>query len=263
MKNLLAIAALAAASAACAQSIVVPVTVTNEILTVNQDGKVSKEGFLGTVTDLAQLQAATEIAAAKAETADKVYADTTNLLHDVAQQLVNRNAVVFRRYFMDAFTAAIVIGPDDKCIITGFEKSPDSEQTETGRVKYVVRYGCTADVISLRNIFRINSDLNRQEWTELGDAYVGQVESEPGTYTDPRSQDVYNHLYKVTLSLPQEVAQFVVLNVPYQYADTDGATVLIRGGVKDGLTTTIHDGNLAYGVTGGFVTSVHQTEPNE
>lgn len=256
--------ALIAAIAASA-SFADPVSVTNEILTVNQNGEISKPGILGTVSDVARLQAETRIAAAKAEEADKVYADTTNLLHDVAQQLVNRNAVVYRRYFMDAFTAAVIIGDDDRCAIYGWEKAPASAQDEPGRVKWYCHYGCTADILSMKGIFKTNSDLtvSRKEWEYLDEGYVSDIQTEPGPYTDPVSHDVYDNCYRATVSIPDGISQFLIISIPNQQADTDGATVLVYGGQKDGITTVIHDGNLAYEVTGGYVTGVHETEPNE
>lgn len=240
-----------------------PVAVTNELLTVDQNGNPSVPGVLGTASELARLQAQTEIAAAAARAAENVYKDTTNLLHDVAAQLVNRNAVVYRRYFMDAFTAAIIIGDDDKCVIYGWTKLPDAQQTDVGRVKFHCHYGCTADILSMKGIFKTNSDVttSRKEWGYLSEDYVTDIITDPdkSSYTD-KDGNQYDHCYRATVSIPEEIAHFLIISIPSRQADSDGATVMLYGGATGGINAVIPDGTIGYEVVGGLVVGV--TEAN-
>ena len=254
MKTLIASLALAVSSAFAG------VPVTNELLTVNEKNEVSVPGVLGTVSDVARLQAATEIAAAQAATAAQVYEDTTNLLNDVARQLVNRNAVVYRKYFLDAFTAALIIDPSkDKDDIYGFTVAPSSEQTVPGSQVCYCYYGCTADILNLRGIFKSNSDLtvSREEWLYLDASMVLDVSVDPDKdpYVD-EDGNRFEHCYRAKLAIPNGIMGFMIINIEGQAADSDGATLLLYGGVKDGVTGTIHDGQLAYELVGGLCVGV-------
>lgn len=258
-KHLIALLAAAAAFVSFADGVVV----TNELLLIDQNGNPSVPGVLGTASEMARLQAEMRIAAAEAANAEAVYAQTTNLLEDVAKQLVNRNAVVYRKYFMDAFTAALIIGDDDKCVITGWEKLPDAQQDDPARVKYYCHYACTADILALKGIFKTNSDLtvDRKEWEYLDESYVTDLITDPArsSYTD-KDGNLYEHCYRATVSIPAEAAHFLVINIKNQSADTDGATVLIYGGAAGGINAVIPSGSLGYTITGGYVTGV--TEAN-
>jgi len=257
MKKMLLFAAIAASLVAVA----VPVSVTNEVLTVDQNGIPSVPGVLGTVSDLARLQAATEIAAAQAASAESVYAATTQLLSQVAKEFIDRNVVVYRKYYMDAFTATIIIGDDDKCAIYGWQTLPSAQQDQPGRVKYKCSYACTADILSITGIFKSNSNVtsNRADWAYLDSQYVTDVTTDPSrsTFTD-KDGNVYNYCYQATVSIPSEIAHFVVINIPNQSADSDGSTVVIYGGVKDGINTTIVDGTMAYDIVGGLVVGARE-----
>lgn len=259
MKKTLALLAALAAFASFADG----VAVTNELLTIDQNGNPSVPGVLGTASEMAWLQAEMRIAAAEAANAEAVYAQTTNLLEDVAKQLVNRNAVVYRRYFMDAFTAALIIGDDDKCVITGWTECPAAMQDDPDRKKYYCHYACTADILALKGIFKTNSDLtvSRKEWEYLDEGYVTDVITDPtrSSYTD-KDGNLYEHCYRATVSIPADVAHFLVINIPNQSADTDGATVLIYGGAAGGINAVIPAGDLGYVITGGYCTGV--TEAN-
>lgn len=259
MKHILAFLAVIAALVSFADS----VATTNELLTVDQNGNPSVPGVLGTASEMARLQAEMRIAAAEAAAAEKVYSDTTNLLSDVAKQLVNRNAVVYRKYFMDAFTAAIIIGDDDKCTITGWDECPAAMQDEPGRKKFYCHYACTADILALKGIFKTNSDLtvSRKEWEYLDESYVTDIITDPdrSRYTD-KDGNVYDNCYRATVSIPDEIGHFLIINIPNQQADSDGSTVLLYGGVTGGINAVIPDGNLGYEVVGGLVVGV--TEAN-
>ena len=70
---------------------------TNEYLTVDQDGNLSHSSIVATVSDIATSAARAEIAAAKANAAAAAAGEATNALMSVAQELTDRELVIYRQ----------------------------------------------------------------------------------------------------------------------------------------------------------------------
>ncbi len=238
------------------------VTVTNEVLTVDQDDNPSVLGVLGTASDVAKLQAQTELNAASAKAAEDTYEQTTNLLADVAAELTAGRTVVYRRYFLDSFTAAVLLDPTvDKVAIYGWEKLPDSGQTVSGRVLWYLYFGCTQDISALTPQVKTVSTLDTKDsegnlpWAFLDEAYVTGYTPMTGTWTDTDG-NTYSNLYRLTVSVPDDDKGFFVVYVNGNATDTTGDTLTIVGGVKGGVTQDVTAGSLTFHVTGGLVTGV-------
>ena len=255
-----------AASLAIAET--VPVSVTNELLTVNEKNEVSVPGVLATVSDLAEIQAQTEINAAKAEVAEEVYDDATNLLASVSKQLLAQHTVVYRKYFLESFTSVVLINAaTDKVAIYSWTSCPGTTCTDTacthaaipsGKVRYHIRFGCTVDISSITPRVKSASTLNNTaiaSWDYLDDQYVSGYRSISGSYTDGDG-NVYNNLYYLQVLIPDTTAQFCVISLPEGTADSDGSTLVVQGGINGGITQTVTAGNLTITVTGGIITGV-------
>lgn len=234
------------------------VSVTNELLTVDQNNNPSVPGVLGTVSDLARLEAQTELNAAAAVVAENTYQQATNLLDEVAAEIAAERTVVYRKYFLDSFTAAVIVDPSvDKVGIYGWEKLPDAEQTTAGRVKWYMYFGCTTDISSITPQVKSASNLasGTAGFQFLDSQYVTDYLPMSGTWTD-RDGNVYGHLYRITVSIPSEQAHFCILYVSGDAPGGSGDTLTAVGGFTGGITTNAVSGNLTFRISGGLCTGV-------
>lgn len=238
------------------------VSVTNELLTVDQNNNPSVPGVLGTISDLARLEARTEINEASARAAEQTYDQATNLLDSVAKQLGSSRPVVYRRFFLDSFTAVVVLDPAvDKVVIYGWDKLPDSEQNQPGRQKWYCYFGCTADISTLTPQIKTTNDLSvpKSSWAFLADQYVTGFTPMSGSYTD-RDGNTMNNLYRLTVSIPEEQARFVIVYIDADSGEGTGATMLAVGGINGCTSTNVISGSLRFEITGGLWTGVTNVE---
>jgi len=254
MKRILIVSCLSVGLAAALFG--TPVAVTNELLTVDQNNVPSVTNVLGTVSDLAKLQAQTEINAAAAVVAEGVYDQATNLLDEVAKEITAEKVTVYRRYFLDSFTAVVVIDPAvDKVSIYDWVRLPDAEQTESGRVKWYMYFGCTTDMSTIMPQVKVANTLSggTAGFTFLDAQYVTGYVPITGTYSDGDG-NTFSHLYRVTVSIPQESSHFCILYVDCSAAGGSGDTLTAVGGFTGGITGVYTNGNLETTYTGGLVT---------
>lgn len=234
------------------------VVVTNELLTVDQNNVPSVTNVLGTVSDLARLQAQTELNAAAASVAEDTYDQATNLLDTVASEIAAERTVVYRKYFLDSFTAAVVVDPAvDKVGIYGWEKLPNEQQTEDGRAKWYMYYGCTVDIGSITPVVKSASDLSSglSGFVPLDSQYVTDLTPMSGTWTDAQG-NTYEHLYRITVSIPEEKSHFCIIYISGDVSEGSGDTLTVVGGFTGGVTTNFVSGNLTIQITGGLCTGV-------
>ena len=229
-----------------------------QVLIVDENGNLNISNVVATISDLARAEGNLAIANATAQAASNAYDEASTLLDQVAAQITDSEVIVYRKFFMDSFSAAVIIDPlRDKINICGFEES--ATQDLTGYKKYDVRICCTADIPLGSNVmhFRHSNSLTNSvtEWTELASAYVTGLTLDSGGYTD-QDGNTYNFTYSCTVALPLQVAHFLIITLDPAYGAGDGSALTIVGGVDGGITTNVVTGNLTWRIDGGLVTGV-------
>ena len=242
----------------------VPVYVSEEVLTIDQNNQPSVAGVLGTVSDVAALQADIEINAEKERVYAEVYDQTTNLLDAVAAELTQERVTVYRKYFLDSFTVAVLLDPDvDKCAIYNWERLPDASQTVSGRVLYYLYFGCTQDISAITPQIKYQNSLDNgvSSFSFLDAQYVTGYTPMSGTWTDSDGNS-YSYLYRITVSLPSTDSNFCLVHLNGDASDNTGDTLTVINGITGGVTTNVVSGNLTLHITGGICTGVTDAGSN-
>lgn len=230
-----------------------------EVLTVREDGVPTQfTNTLGTVSQMAQLQAQMLINAKMAEQAEQIYGQTTGTLQKVATQLVNQRAVGYADYFIVSFESAMIIdGRTDKVALYRWEEAPQERQKGAGYKSWDCYYAFKSeshtDIQQLKQIFKVNGalDVPTADWTYLADDDV----SDPvpmGQWTDPDGI-VFDYSYRTTVHLPAMSQYFLIINIRDQAADADGSTIYIYGGDAGGITGERTLGDTTIEFSGGRV----------
>lgn len=262
-----AILAAVIAALAAAATYADPVTNQLKVLTVREDGTIPPQftNTLGTVSDMARLQAATLIAAEKASQAENIYAQTTGELTRVATQLVNNQAIIYRRYFIDSFSSAMIIDDTrDKVWLYDWKEAPAERQTVSGHKGWDCYYAFKGecDIQALKGIFKYNHTLAggtpREDWEYLDESLVSDPVS-LGEKVDPDGVR-FNYSYRTTVYLPNNESGFLIISIAPQDADADGSTIVMYGGDRNGLNGVKRIGNLDIEYVGGRAVSITEVE---
>lgn len=230
-----------------------------EVLTVREDGMPANfTNTLGTVSQMAQLQATMLINAKMAEQAELIYGQTTGTLQRVATQLANQRAVGYADYFIVSFESAMIIdGRTDKVVLYRFEKAPQERQKGEGYESYDCYYAFKSeshtDIQQLKQIFKVNGalDVQTSEWTYLSDDDVSDP-VQMGQWTDPDGV-IFDYSYRTTVHLPEMTQYFLIIDIKDQAADADGSTIYIYGGDAGGITGERTLGDAIIEFSGGRV----------
>ena len=151
---------------ALALSALVGTATTNkfEVLTVREDGlPPSFSNLLGTVSQVAQLQAQLTLNAKMAETAELVYGQTTGMLQKVAAQLVHNQSIAYADYFLVSFASAMIIDSSrDKVALYRWEEAPTERQRGSPYKSFDCYYAFKGecDIQQLKQIFKISGILS-------------------------------------------------------------------------------------------------------
>ena len=130
-----------------------------EVLTVREDGIPTRfTNTLGTVSQIAQLQAQMMVNAKMAEQAEQIYGQTTGTLQKVATQLANQRAIGYADYFIVSFESAMIIdGRTDKVALYKWEKAPAERQKGEGYESWDCYYALKTerhtDIPQLKQVF--------------------------------------------------------------------------------------------------------------
>ena len=253
MKNIIAITLLTLLTA----SSVWATTNKLEVLTVREDGIPAHfTNTLGTVSQMAQLQAQLLINAKMAQQAEQIYGQTTGTLQKVATQLANQRAVGYADYFIVSFERAMIIdGRTDKVYLFKWEKAPAERQKGAGYESWDCYYAFKSeshtDIQQLKQIFKVSGalDVARTEWSYLSEDDVDDPVP-MGSWTDPDGVE-YDFSYRTTVHLPSMTQYFLIINIKDQAADADGSTIYIYGGDAGGITGERTLGNTTIEFSGG------------
>lgn len=230
-----------------------------EVLTVREDGiPAHLTNTLGTVSQIAKLQAQLALNAKMAEQAEQIYGQTTGTLMRVATELANQRSVGYADYFIVSFESAMIIdGRTDKVNLYRWVAAPPERQRGDGYSSFDCYYAFKSeshtDIQQLKQIFKVNGALNTSttDWEYLADSDVDDP-VQMGEWTDPDGVK-YDFSYRTTVHLPAMTQYFLVINIKDQAADADGSTIYIYGGDAGGITGERTFGNTTIELQGGRI----------
>lgn len=233
-------------------------SVTNEYLTVDQDGNLSHSNIVATVADIALSAAKAELAEAKAAAAASSAADATNALNAVAQELSSRELVIYRQGYISAFDSTVFLSANCTCMITGVK--PGAGISEDGTLSCTeITYALTENASGIVPVVRYNDSVTtpRSDWgaanaTETPTPVPGQFVSSDGT--------VFGFQYKIRVWTPVGDTGFYFIQINPGDPLGNGYTFDIAGGIKDGITKTITIDGLVITISGGLVTDIREEE---
>lgn len=244
---------------ACAALVASATTNKLEVLTVREDGvPVNFTNTLGTVSQMAQIQAQLLINAKMAQQAEQIYGQTTGTLTRVATELANQRAVGYADYFIVSFESAMIIdGRTDKVYLYRWVEAPAERQKGAGYKSWDCYYAFKSeshtDIQQLKQIFKVHGalDVPTAEWAYLSDDDVDDPVPQ-GAWTDPDGVE-YDFSYRTTVHLPAMARYFLTIGIKDQAADADGSTIYIYGGDAGGITGERTLGNTTIEFSGGRV----------
>lgn len=234
----------------------VEVAVTNEYLTIDQDGKLSHPNIVATVTDIASSAAKAELADAKASAAAAAAGAATNALNAVATELSERELVIYRQGYISAFDATVFLSANCTCVITGV-KPGAAVSADGSMVCTEITYALTENASGLVPIVKYNDSITvpKADWGAVpameGPAAVqGAFTAQDGT--------VYAFQYKVRVWTPVGDTGFYFIQINPGDPLGSGYTFEIAGGIKDGITRTVTFDGLTLTISGGLITDVKE-----
>ena len=227
----------------CCSAFATGLGLTNEVVTVDQDGGISKSG-IATVEEVATNAINVQIAMQRAQIAAETAVATTNAIQAIVDNIMSNRVIVYRRGFIDSFAALTIITDADTCAII---------------------YVCSADVSQIKpNVYTHNTldgGVSHLDFTLTPDAYV----TEPTFYSEPATygEATYDNYYKVTVTIlnPVETAHyFLFIKLEGNDPGGTGAQLNVRNGIKGGVTDTFQFGNKVIQIKGGLVKGVTNAE---
>lgn len=233
---------------------------TNEVVTVDQDGGISKSG-IATVEEVATNAINVQIAMQRAQIAAETAVTTTNAIQAIVDNIMSNRVIVYRRGFIDSFAALTIITDADTCAII----NADWKEQSAEQIVVDVYYVCSTDVSQIKpNVYTHNTldgGVSHLDFTLTPDAYV----SEPTFYAEPATygEATYDNYYKVTVTIlnPVETAHyFLFIKLEGNDPGGTGAQLNVRNGIKGGVTDTFQFGNKVIQIKGGLVKGVTNAE---
>lgn len=250
MKNTLSICIALMTIAASA------VTVTNAYLTVDQDGHLSHSNIVATVSDIASSAAKAQLAEAKATAAAAAAASATNALNAVAQELSDRELVIFRQGYISAFDATVFLSANCQCAITSV-KPGDAVSEDGALVCTEITYGLTESAGGLVPVVKYNDSLSTPKADWGAASAIEGPSAIAGSFTDSEGT-VYGYLYKVRVWTTAGNTGFFFIQINPGDPLGSGDTFEISGGIKDGVTQTVSFDGLTLTISGGLITDVKE-----
>lgn len=233
-------------------------TVTNEYLTVDQDGRLSHANIVATVADIASSAAKAELAATAAQAAAQSAAAATNALNEVARELADRELVIFRQGYVSAFDSTVFLSANCQCVITSV--TPGAALSEDGSLVCTeIVYGLTENGAGIAPVIKYSDSLAKPKKDWGAAPAIDGPFAVSGAYT-ARDGTVFGYLYRVRVWTSVGDTGFFVVQINPGDALGNGYTFDITGGIKDGLTETITIDGLTLTITGGLITGVTEAE---
>ena len=233
---------------------------TNEVVTVNQDNEISKSG-VATIEDVTTNAVNVQIAMEKALIAAETAIATTNAIQAIVDNIMSNRVIVYRRGFIDSFAALTIITDADTCAII----NADWKEQSAEQIVVDVYYVCSADVSQIKpNVYThitLDGGVGRIDFALTPDAYVTEPTfyNEPATYGD----NTYDNYYKVTVTIPNPVSTahyFLFIKLEGNDPGGTGAQLVVRNGVKGGVTQNVVWGDKLIQIKGGLVKGVTNAE---
>ena len=233
---------------------------TNEVVTVNQDDEISKSG-IATIEDVTTNAVNVQIAMEKARIAAETAIATTNAIQAIVDNIMSNRVIVYRRGFIDSFAALTIITDADSCAII----HADWKEQSAEQIVVDVYYVCSADVSQIKpNVYTHNTldgGVTKLDFTLSPEAYV----SEPTFYAETAvyGETTYDNYYKVTVTIPNPVSTahyFLFIKLEGNDPGGTGAQLIVRNGIKGGVTDTFTFGNKVIQIKGGLVKGVTNVE---
>lgn len=234
---------------------------TNEYLTVDQDGNLSHSNIVATVSDIATSAARVEVADAKATAAAAAAAEATNALTTVAQELSDRELVIYRQGYISAFDSTVFLSANCTCMITAVRPGVALSANED-MVCTEIDYGLTENASGIVPVVKYSDSVATPK-TDWGAApAIEGPTALSGSFT-ARDGTSYNYLYRVRVWTPVGDTGFYFIQITPGDPLGSGYTFEISGGIKDGITRTVTFDGLTLTINGGLITDVTEAQAQE
>lgn len=232
------------------------VTVSNEVLFVDQEGNVSRPETLATTADMAAIKAATLTAEEKAAAASAAAAEGTNLMSGVVADIGRKELVIYRYGYTDGLSAADVLDPDAALCTTSFK--PLDEVNAAGLSAFSITYALkNSTPFSGEPLIRWRGALDDgTDFEPIEAANVEPVEN-IGSWTSPAGE-VFQYHYSTKFFDKAGAQGFYLVTLIPNDAASDGATFDLPNGVTGGITTEFIWDGWKLNIEGGAVVGVEE-----
>ena len=236
--------------------------VTNRVLFVDQDGKVSSTNALATQAQLAAVAQSNNLVRAEQAAVADGYNTATQLLSFAAQSITTIPTIYQSVEFV-GFEAAVQFSEDAKCYITGINRTEETATKNDVLCKRIeLTFGLTEDLQSVQPLVEYSPQLDgapRAEWDFLADGFVSSPTAIQGSFTDTNGVS-YANMYKMDAWVPAEnTSGFMGIWIPNDAVISDG-TVMDMPGIKNGLNGVIKWDNITVNYKGGYAVIGSQGE---
>lgn len=246
MKTLSVIFALAVSISAMAQG-----TMTNTVITIDQDGNVNKTNVLADAGQMAANAVKVEIAAQAATAAAQAAVEGSNTINAIAANIVANEVRIYRKGSMSAFEALALYDENDKVYISGIEINKPKGYNS-------ISYVSTVDWGSVKPIVRtINTLSDRADFVEVDDSAVSAPVEQTGSFN--YHGDTFNKQW--TITVPKlDWQHFYYIDLDADAPEGTGATLDVKGGFTGGFTGDIIEGNIIKTYKGGLLMEVRNVD---
>ena len=231
-------------------------SMTNRVLYVDQDGRVSSTNALATQAELAAIAESNAIVRAEQAAAADGYNTATQLLSLAASSIIS-TPVVFMSPEVVGFEAAVTFRDDSKVYITDISIGDESGGLLPVTIDFAFQESLQSVKPNVEYISSLNGGISRGEWDFVADEYVSDPVSKPGTYTD-KGGNTYANLYSITANVPSGLGSgFFGIWIPNDAASSDGS-VMDMPGISGGYTGTQSWGGHTLTFKGGYLVGVDE-----
>lgn len=228
---------------------------TGHFLMVDENGRVFPENYAVGISDIAEAEATTAAAAAKAEAVQEAADEVTAIVDDIAL-MIEGETVMYG--YIDGFVlslgGAVSVDPDAVCYITEFtmgEKITSGEYA--GYTPAYIQYGYNTPMNNTPVIYWRSTLDDGGEWQSVtvqeSEQIVGSVEMDGVTL---------DNMYQGTIYIPSESEKpFYKVFCSVNAVSGDGSTFPIVGGItingKTGYTGVVTNGIYEFTYEGGLL----------
>ena len=229
---------------------------TNRVLYVDQDGRVSSTNALATQAELAAVAESNAIVRAEQAAAAAGYNTATQLLSLVAASIIS-TPVVYMSPEVVGFEAAVTFRDDSKVFITGISIGESSGGLLPVTLDFAFQESLQSVKPNVEYISSLDGGTTRGEWDFVADEYVSAPVAKSGTYTDSGGI-TYANLYSITANVPSGLGSgFFGIWIPNDAASSDGS-VMDMPGMAGGYTGTQRWGGHTLTFKGGYLVGVEE-----